>query len=72
MDMDWLQTVMAAIAQHGPWAILAFWLAYMHIKRGEEQTKALVQTAEAITALRVHVEALLHMKDMKEPPHDSH
>lgn len=62
MDIEWLKTVIATIAMHGPWAILAFWLAYMHIKRGEAQTDALVKTAEALSALRSHVETLLHMR----------
>ncbi len=62
MDLEWIKTVIATIAQHGPWAILAFWLAYMHIKRGEAQTDALVKTAEALTALKSHVEMLVHNK----------
>ena len=58
MDVDWFKQVIGVVAQHGPWAMLAFWLAYNIIKRGEAQTQALVQTAEALTALRTHLELL--------------
>jgi uncharacterized membrane protein YccF (DUF307 family) len=58
VDVEWLKDVIAVVAQHGPWAVLAFWLAYMHIKRADAQTVALVQSAEALTALKTHLELL--------------
>lgn len=62
MDVEWLEQVIGVVAQHGPWAVLAFWLAWQLIKRGEAQTAAFVQTAEALTALRTHLELLTGSK----------
>ena len=63
MDAEWLKQVLAVIAQHGPWALLAFYLAWKVIKTQETQAEAMIRVAEALAALRVHIEVSLPRGD---------
>lgn len=59
MDTEWLKDGLAVIAQHGPWAVLAFYLAWKSLKTSEAQTEAMIRVAEALTALKTHIEVSL-------------
>lgn len=58
MDAEFLKQIIGVIAQHGPWALFATWVTWVMMKRAEAQTQALVQTAEALTALKTHLEMI--------------
>ena len=56
MDAEWLKQAVSVIAQHGPWAILAFYLIWRMIQTSETQTGAMIKVAEALAALKTHIE----------------
>lgn len=49
--MDWVQEAIGTVAQHGPWAVFCFWLAYKHFQLQS-------QTIEVMTAIRTLIEQL--------------
>jgi len=57
-----MRNAFSVIAQHGPWAVLAFYLTWRALKGAEAQTAAMVKVAEALTALKTHIEVALPNK----------
>jgi hypothetical protein len=47
MDAEWIKTVVAVIAQHGPWALLAWYLVHklLHTTRIEQDLIAAYHAA---------------------------
>jgi hypothetical protein len=48
---EWVKEAISVIAQHGPWAIFCFWLAFKHFQLQS-------QTIEVMTAIRTLIENL--------------
>jgi hypothetical protein len=47
MDAEWIKTVLAVVAQHGPWAVLAWYLVHklLHTTRIEQDLIAAYHAA---------------------------
>lgn len=54
MDVDWATKVLGVIAQHGPWALFCFYLAYKHFQWERVNAK----TVEVMTAIKTLIEHL--------------
>ena len=60
MDTDFLKETLGVIAQHGPWAVLSFFLSYCIIKEGRLNREAHVRNTEVLARLTALIEGLDH------------
>ena len=51
MDLEWAKEIIGVIAQHGPWAVFCFYLAYKHFQFNSK-------TIEVMTAVKTLIENL--------------
>jgi len=65
MDIAWLKEAFAVIATHGPWALLAWYLAWNLIKEGKTNREVHVRNTEVLSRLSTLIEALSVRGDKK-------